>query len=597
MPIYRASMNAFNTQGREDPLLIDTAMMTGLADDKRVLENFLEDAFHDHRARMEVVRALGNMGCSGFVPALCKALNDAYPSVRHEAIIALGKIGGKDIDAYEALLNLLESESRYTRSIAARALIQISGVPPSDEKNLKLLIRLICSGDGRINDAVLQIGPPAIALLTATLEDCSFFARREAAVTLAMHIRRLIDQYPAGESIISWLGRQGFSVKSISNLYSYRITRLNGIVDSVTNSGFDSVSRTLCGDVLLRLSSEKFELPKLEEMTIDLHDLLSLQLRGEIKRLGRTLIADCGCGYQAIKLCAKEGDAPKLITEAQMQNALLGLGLQSKLPRPIGGLLRIRGLSVFSKGFRATEPYAICYLADSDYFRYLGDPSIPISETGKALASCAEDLGKLTRKGLIHTSLIPLFHNRGRPVGDNTYRWNRKVAGRLDDWLESCAYPNLRLSGIADLEHIEIRPKMTARDLQSFCGEHLLSMSLVLGSFFCRMKRFDERGLYSILKDCFLRYCCALAGTDDRTMKDALECIDWEDLAGRMAEEMDQHKDRKTQTAPHLGRFNGPFPIPELMRAIHITSIFAILELQARINATANQCYRTLQGC
>jgi hypothetical protein len=581
-------MSAFTTQGREDPLLIDTAMMKGLTDDKPVLENSLEGELYGHRARAAAVRALGNTGCSGFVPVLCEALNDAYPSVRHEAIIALGKIGGKDADAHEALLDLLESESRYTRKIAARALIQISGIPPSDEKNLKQLIRLICSGDERIKDAILRIGPPAITLLTAKLDDRSFFARREAAATLAMHIRKLIDQYPAGESLISRPGLQAFSAKSISNLYSYRIRRLNGAAYSVTNSGFDSVSRTLGGDGLLRLSSEKFEMPRPEEMAIDLHDLLSLQRIKEMKRLGRTLIADRGCGYLAIKLCTKKSDAPGLITEAWMQGELQGLGLQSKLPRPIGGLFRIRRLSVFYQGFRLTEPYAICYLADGDYFRYLGDPSIPISETGKALASCARDLGMLTRSGLIHTSLIPLFHNRGRTAGDGAYRWNRRVAGRLDDWLESCAYPNLRLSGIADLEHIEIRPEITAWDLQSFCGEHLLSMSLVLGSFFCRRKRFDEGALCSILSDCFMRYCCALAGSDDLTMKDALECIDWALLAGRMAEEMDGCNDEdNAQTAPHLGRLNGPFPIPELIRAIHITTIFAILELSARIRITS----------
>ncbi|MGD0953605.1 MAG: hypothetical protein ABR985_14645 [Methanotrichaceae archaeon] len=33
----------------------------------------------------------------------------------------------------------------------------------------------------------------------------------------------------------------------------------------------------------------------------------------------------------------------------------------------------------------------------------------------------------------------------------------------------------------------------------------------------------------------------------------------------------------EVSTGPHLGLFNGPFPVPELIRAIHITSLFAIL--------------------
>jgi hypothetical protein len=32
-------------------------------------------------------------------------------------------------------------------------------------------------------------------------------------------------------------------------------------------------------------------------------------------------------------------------------------------------------------------------------------------------------------------------------------------------------------------------------------------------------------------------------------------------------------------SGPHLGIFNGPFPIPELIRAVHITSLFGVLEM------------------
>lgn len=543
------------------------------------LERLLEDESQDHRLRLLAARALGDTGSLDCAQALCRALNDAYPSVRHEAVIALGKIGGQD--ACEALSNLLESESLRVRSIAARALIQISGVPDPKEANLEQLMRLICSGDRRVKETVLQIGDPALTLLIAQLEADSFLARQEAAGTLAMHIRRLIDRLPAGENPVSWLEEQGFSAKSISDLYSHRVIRLNGSPDRVENSGFDTVSKTLCGDGLLPRLSERFEQPELEIRTINLEDLLAKYGAGEPKRVGRTLVADFECGCLAIKLCTKEGDAPGLSAEAQMQSILQGFGLSSRLPRPLGGLFRIQGLSINAQGLKLSDPLAICYIANSDYFRYLGDPSIPLDEMRRALASCADDLGRLSRNGLIHTSLIPLFHNKGRAIGDSTYRWNRKIAGRLDNWLESCMYPNLRLSGIADLEHIEIFPEMAAWEMQSHAGEQLLSMSLVLGSYFRRRERFDERALCSILKNCFQRYCCSLAGSEDRTLKCALECIDWSELAGRMADEMDWRMGSRAQTGPHLGRFNGPFPIPELMRAIHITTIFAVLELQA----------------
>jgi hypothetical protein len=38
-------------------------------------------------------------------------------------------------------------------------------------------------------------------------------------------------------------------------------------------------------------------------------------------------------------------------------------------------------------------------------------------------------------------------------------------------------------------------------------------------------------------------------------------------------------QDRVVLSGPHLGMFNGSFPIPELIRAIHIASLFGVLEM------------------
>jgi hypothetical protein len=71
------------------------------------------------------------------------------------------------------------------------------------------------------------------------------------------------------------------------------------------------------------------------------------------------------------------------------------------------------------------------------------------------------------------------------------------------------------------------------------------------------------------------------------------ECIDWDHLAVRMRDEMEPDKymkaifrgggsggeDVEVSSGPHLGLFNGYFPIPELIRAVHITSLFALLEV------------------
>lgn len=550
------------------------------------LEGLLRDVKQDHRLRCAAARRLGDIGSIRSVEALLCALDDRYPIIRFESIAALGKIGGTH--ACKALSNLLECDSLYVRGMAARALIQISGVPDSKSANLEKLIKLICSGDKRVKKAVLDIGAPSIDLLTLRLESRSFSLRQEAAATLAFHIRELIDQIPPGGTAFSWLNEQGFSAKSIAGLYSFRITRSGETVDRVENSGFDAISRTLCGDgSMLRLMPGTFDLPMPEIANINLEDLISEHSSIELKKIGRTFAVPLGERYLAIKFCMNEGDAELLLAEAQMQRMLDAFELSSRLPRPLGGLFKLRGLPAYIEDLEPWQSYAICYIADSDYFRYLGDPTISFEETIEALISCARDLGRLTRCGIIHTSLIPLFHNRERSARDSIYRWNRKVAGRLDNWLVSCMYPNLRLSGIADLEHIAICPEISAWKLQSYVGEHLLSMSLVLGSYFLRRDRFNENLMAFTLKECFLKYFSSLAGPCDNFPKDLFDVIDWIELAQRMAEEMNHETIHEidpctAKTGSHLGRFNGPFPIPELIRAIHITSLFAVLELQGR---------------
>jgi len=109
----------------------------------------------------------------------------------------------------------------------------------------------------------------------------------------------------------------------------------------------------------------------------------------------------------------------------------------------------------------------------------------------------------------------------------------------------------------------------------------------VLGSYFRERGEFDLQACSIALRDCFAEYHSKLAGTpsplDDH--------IDWDRLAFRMSEEMagDRYmkailrggqclQDREISSGPHLGMFNGPFPIPELIRAVHIASLFGVLE-------------------
>lgn len=537
-----------------------------------VLEKLLRDPVEDHRTRLLAARSLGQIGFKKSVQALRQSLDDEYPSVRHAAIAALGNIG--DTGACTQLISLLESDSYYVRGAAARALIQISGVPAPEKENIALLTKLLCSGDPSVKEALLSIGTPALAILAARLGDDSFSARSQASQVLAMHIRGQLDQ-----------GRGLFAktmAKTIRDLYSFRIARLGKAVEKVENSGFDSISRTLCGERPLRLSTSSTA-PRSHKWPIKttaLESLLSKHDAGSPMLMGRTLVAPVPEGCLAVKLCVKDGDEGRLLHEARMQEHLHGLGLSSRIPRPLGGLFRIEDLPSWidaDLGLSHACASAICYIASADYFQYLGDPGMSEEDTRSGLISCASDLGRLAGIGLIHTSLIPLFHNRERTTGgDCTYRWNRRLAGRLDNWLESCRYPNLRRSGIADLEHLEMHSEVQSQSLQAYAGEHLFSMSLVLGCSFCRRGSLGLRSIGHALRDCFHEYYRSLTGIESKLLDD---CIDWDNLACRMAEEMG------AQPEPHLGRRNGPFPIPELLRAVHIASTSAVLELQARSKA------------
>jgi hypothetical protein len=114
-------------------------------------------------------------------------------------------------------------------------------------------------------------------------------------------------------------------------------------------------------------------------------------------------------------------------------------------------------------------------------------------------------------------------------------------------------------------------------------------MSLVLASYFRYKGEFDQKAIKSIIRDCFGEYYCALTKRQSRLD----EVIDWDALALRMVEEMGFDRCRNEEEAgpggPHLGIPWGPFPIPELIRAIHLISVFSIMQMQSGLNASRSR--------
>ncbi|ACN14986.1 hypothetical protein HRM2_18850 [Desulforapulum autotrophicum HRM2] len=131
------------------------------------------------------------------------------------------------------------------------------------------------------------------------------------------------------------------------------------------------------------------------------------------------------------------------------------------------------------------EQLAIAFCAASNYYDYPNEPldhGAPI-DLPRVLGHNAELLGRTAAMGIVHTAVIPLFHNRvqqGRREDGGVYQWER--SGRLDRWLESCRHPNFAVSGLRDFEHFAF--VQNPRHLHHHIGSHLLSLILVAGSFF-----------------------------------------------------------------------------------------------------------------
>jgi hypothetical protein len=266
---------------------------------------------------------------------------------------------------------------------------------------------------------------------------------------------------------------------------------------------------------------------------------------------------------------------------------------------------------------------ALAFLTSPAYFHYPNeaDPRRRLnrSQLQEVLTRNAWLMGHLMGLGIAHTAPIPLFHNRSqmhRRADGGRYRWTH--AGRLDRWLASCRHPNFGVSGLRDFEHFENLAGRPARRYE-IMGSHLISLILVAGSYF-RQKApwrvgwdaagrpvdtrdlFDremfERLLQGILASYYEGFTGqvlpAAAAPDtvelvdrlieemgvDRHMEEILRVADQEAMDGRTfvaflqargmapreaARRPKGGEDIVLMTGPHLGGFNQPISLPELI--------------------------------
>jgi len=277
----------------------------------------------------------------------------------------------------------------------------------------------------------------------------------------------------------------------------------------------------------------------------------------------------------------------------------------------------------------------ICFFVSPDYFYYPnGDGSknnVPEQEFLSIISKCANILGKLTTNGIIHTSVIPLFHNRTqrtRRDDRGIYLWER--GGRLDRWLDSALYPNIGKSGIRDFEHLISYDGVNKRRLYTEIGNHMLSFFLIIGSYF-RMKCPEKKGInpdgsYVDVRNLFDKelfkksielvvknYFSGFCGYDlkelnftkmdqfvdrlidemgvDRYLDEIFRTVDQLEMDDNefkrflkskgvtddeLAKIKKGERDIVLKTGPHLGEFNGRISVPELIDFIASTAALMI---------------------
>ncbi len=330
-----------------------------------------------------------------------------------------------------------------------------------------------------------------------------------------------------------------------------------------------------------------------------------------------------------IKFARSASDIERIETEVQWLCYLAAERVVSDAQFHIPSALVMGGNCVFSlvnmpsclkKNPVAQRP-AIIFMTIDDYYHYPNEGLTPLQSKSALLSIFSKNaflLGRMAGQGIFHTAVIPLFHNRvqhERRPDRGVYLWEH--GGRLDRWLESCRYPNFSLSGVRDFEHLE--SASNSRRLRHFIGEHILGLILVMGSVFRQAAPdkigydesgrpydlrhlFDESFFSQMLHVVMQKYYEGVTGSEfneaallpckdlvrslinvmgiDRHMEEILRARDQESMdhdrftaflqsrgypLSAIENVSKARKDILLLTGPHLGGFNQPISVPELI--------------------------------
>jgi len=201
---------------------------------------------------------------------------------------------------------------------------------------------------------------------------------------------------------------------------------------------------------------------------------------------GRTAVIDLGNGYvRAVKFKNDDEPLDALEREARTMAELRAEGVD--VPEPIGS-----GAGSYIFNYRRGP--AISYIAPEEYFVYPEDIRSGARMRACALNSVAR-LAEMLRREYIHNSLAPLTHHRktGRP-----WLWHHTPLGHLEHLEKDLGRSNIRLTGVADFEHVDKIAPHT--DLHFEIGRMLTEWALVL-TYHGIKNGIPREELLGILKD------------------------------------------------------------------------------------------------
>ena len=427
-----------------------------------------------------------------------------------------------------------------------------------------------------------------------------------------------------------------------------------------TTEAFTCLPTTICGPRIPPAVTQQIPKVTWDQLIAD----TGYDINTQPAVYGRSIVVGINDGCSAadrllvVKLVLRGGSPAELLTEASWMEHFSDAQYSFPLRFNIPQLFKIKGARLIrlthlpvplpSNGSLSPTRYAICFVADKEYFKYPNDSAsdnrLTIDEFEEVVLRNAWLMGKLTSLGILHRAPIPLFHNRiqvNRRRDRGVYEWFR--AGRLDRWLDSCNFPNFGVTGVRDFEHL-ISFRGSNQTLYRQMGNHFLSLLLIAGSYF-RNKApalvgitksgkpvdarflFDKKVLEAIIGGIFQNYYEGFVGSRfneylpvdtaelsrrmieemgvDRYMEEYLRVVDQDQMShdefnaflrsrGQSREALNDVvkglKDILVHSGPHLGGFNQQISLPELIESVATMSALCLYGRFERASHRESEC-------